>query len=83
MTTTHHTFCRICEALCGLEMDVHNGRITGVNVNLLAPDGPDSLEPESGMTRLTAIPVDVTPAAGPREPGDWSGIAPAPAGQTP
>ena len=27
MTTTHHTFCRICEALCGLEADVHDGKV--------------------------------------------------------
>jgi anaerobic selenocysteine-containing dehydrogenase len=50
-------------------------RTRGVNANLLAPDGPDSVERESGMTRLTAIPVDVTPAAGPQDPADWSGIS--------
>jgi hypothetical protein len=24
---THHTFCRICEALCGLEVDVEGGQV--------------------------------------------------------
>lgn len=48
----------------------------GVNVNLLAADGPEALEPLSGMARLTGIPVRIEPAAGPRATGDWSGIAP-------
>ena len=30
MTTTHHTFCRICEALCGLEIDVDQGRVVDI-----------------------------------------------------
>lgn len=51
-------------------------RTSGVNVNLLAADGPDRLERVSGMAHLTGIPVDVRPAAGPRAVGDWSGIAP-------
>jgi formate dehydrogenase len=34
----------------------------GVNVNILAADGPDNLEPVSGMVRLTGIPVEVTKA---------------------
>jgi len=49
-------------------------RTTGVNVNLLAADGVDSVEPVSGMSRLTGIPVRVEPAAGPSEPGHWSGV---------
>lgn len=49
-------------------------RTRGVNVNLLAADGPLRLEPFSGMAQLTAIPVDVTPAAGPLDPSNWSGI---------
>ena len=48
----------------------------GVNVNLLAADGPDEIERISGMAHLTGIPVEVTPAAGPRAIDDWSGIAP-------
>jgi anaerobic selenocysteine-containing dehydrogenase len=27
---THNTFCRICEALCGLEVDVDEGRIVDI-----------------------------------------------------
>ena len=49
-------------------------KTAGVNVNLLAADGPESLEPVSGMAQLTAIVVEVTPAAGPRDPRSWSGI---------
>lgn len=30
MKETHHTFCRICEALCGLEVDVEGGRVTDI-----------------------------------------------------
>jgi hypothetical protein len=30
MTETHHTFCRICESLCGLEVTVDDGRITKI-----------------------------------------------------
>ncbi len=39
---------------------------SGVNVNRVAPSGPRSLEPLSGMTRLCAIPVRVWPAASDR-----------------
>jgi anaerobic selenocysteine-containing dehydrogenase len=46
----------------------------GVNVNLLAADGPENLEPFSGMAQLTAIPVEVTPANGPKSKDDWSGL---------
>jgi formate dehydrogenase len=47
----------------------------GVNVNLLAPDGPNRLERVSGMAHLTGLPVDVKPADGPRDPTSWSGIS--------
>jgi len=30
MTRTTHTFCRICEALCGLQVTVENGRVVGI-----------------------------------------------------
>ncbi|MDJ0852128.1 MAG: hypothetical protein QNK04_27480, partial [Myxococcota bacterium] len=50
-------------------------RTTGVNVNLLAADGPDEIEKVSGMANLTGFPVEVRPAAGPLEPRSWSGIA--------
>ncbi len=46
----------------------------GVNVNLLAADGPQALEPLSGMVQLTAIPVQVRAAGGPQNPGEWSGM---------
>ena len=48
-------------------------RTRGVNVNLLAADGPDQLEPISGMAHLTGIPVEVRPAAGPQSSDSWSG----------
>jgi formate dehydrogenase len=50
-------------------------RAGGVNVNLLAADGPTNLEPLSGMAHLTAIPVEVRPAAGSLARDSWSGIA--------
>ena len=39
-------------------------RTRGQNANLLAGDGPDALEPLSGMARLTAIEVHVQKASG-------------------
>ena len=47
---------------------------TGVNVNILAADGPDNVEKVSGMVHLTGIPVEVTAAAGPLATDSWSGI---------
>jgi formate dehydrogenase len=49
-------------------------RTRGVNVNVLAADGPERIERLSGMAHLTAIPVDVRPAAGPQDPTSWSGL---------
>ncbi len=49
-------------------------KTSGVNVNLLAADGPDSLERVSGMAHLTGIPVEVRPAAGPQAADSWSGL---------
>ncbi len=49
-------------------------KTTGVNVNLLAADGPDKLERVSGMAHLTGILVDVRLAAGALNPHHWSGI---------
>ena len=46
----------------------------GVNVNLLAADGPGRIERVSGMARLTGIPVTVRPAAGPQDADRWSGL---------
>jgi formate dehydrogenase len=53
-------------------------RTTGVNVNLLAADGPGGIERVSGMAQLTGFPVEVRRAAGPLDPRSWSGIAPTP-----
>ncbi|HSN82476.1 MAG TPA: molybdopterin-dependent oxidoreductase [Polyangiales bacterium] len=49
-------------------------KTTGVNVNLLAADGPSRIERVSGMAHLTGFLVDVRPAAGPLNPNHWSGI---------
>ncbi len=46
----------------------------GVNVNLLAADGPAELERVSGMARLTGIPIEVQRASGPQDASDWSGL---------
>ena len=48
----------------------------GVNVNLLAADGPEQLERVSGMAHLTGIPIEVRRAAGPQDASDWSGLPP-------
>ncbi|MBW2524084.1 MAG: molybdopterin-dependent oxidoreductase [Deltaproteobacteria bacterium] len=45
----------------------------GVNVNLLAPDGPSSLDRPSGNALLNGIPVEVRLAAGPPDHRSWSG----------
>jgi formate dehydrogenase len=48
-------------------------KTAGVNVNLLASDGPGQLEKVSGMARLTGIPVQIAKARG-RQAHSWSGI---------
>ncbi len=53
-------------------------RTTGVNANVLAADGPENLDPVSGMAQLTGILVDVRPASGPVDGSDWTGL---PAGE--
>ncbi|MEM6290524.1 MAG: molybdopterin-dependent oxidoreductase [Myxococcota bacterium] len=50
------------------------GKTRGVNVNILAADGPDNLEPVSGMAHLTGIPVEVRAADGPADTRSWSGL---------
>ena len=52
-------------------------KTSGVNVNLLAADGPENVEGVSGMSQLTGILVEVAKAESPQDPDDWSGIAPA------
>lgn len=49
-------------------------RTRGVNVNLLAADGPGRLERISGMAHLTGIPVEVRRARGPQDERTWSGL---------
>ena len=51
-------------------------RTGGVNVNLLAADGPAAADPISGMAHLTGIPVEVELARGERDPTSWSGLPP-------
>lgn len=48
-------------------------RTKGVNVNILAADGPENLEFVSGMARLTGIEVTISPAKG-EYAHTWSGI---------
>ncbi|MCA6075439.1 molybdopterin-containing oxidoreductase family protein [Fulvivirga sedimenti] len=45
----------------------------GVNVNLLAKDGPDNIDRVSGMAHLTGIPVRIRKSDGDFQP-TWSGI---------
>jgi formate dehydrogenase len=47
----------------------------GVNVNILASDGPHALEAVSGMAHLTGIPVTIAPAVEPVAVDSWSGVA--------
>jgi anaerobic selenocysteine-containing dehydrogenase len=46
----------------------------GVNVNILASDGPEKIDPISGMANLTGIYVDVKPAEGELVENSWSGL---------
>jgi formate dehydrogenase len=52
-------------------------KTSGVNVNLLAADGPDHVEAISGMAQLTGIPIEVRAAPGEQHAGHWSGKLPA------
>ena len=49
-------------------------KLRGANVNILASDGPEGLEPLSGMAHLTGIPVKVVASQEPVNPNSWSGI---------
>jgi anaerobic selenocysteine-containing dehydrogenase len=46
----------------------------GVNVNILAADGPDKIDPVSGMSNLTGFYVEVIPAKGEQAGHSWSGL---------
>jgi formate dehydrogenase len=50
----------------------HANKTAGVNVNILAADGPDKLDKVSGMAHLTGIVVDVEAANGSLQ-ATWSG----------
>ncbi len=47
---------------------------SGVNVNLLARSGVAHVDPLSGMSTLTGLPVTVQPAADANVAANWSGI---------
>jgi anaerobic selenocysteine-containing dehydrogenase len=49
-------------------------KTTGVNVNLLALDGPDNVDPVSGMAHLSGFNVEIVKATGPLDPTSWSGL---------
>ena len=46
----------------------------GVNVNILAADGLDRIDPISGMANLTGISVTIEKASGDIAPHSWSGM---------
>jgi formate dehydrogenase len=48
---------------------------SGVNVNILAADGPDRIDKVSGMAHLTGIPVEIRKSDGPQAVNSWSGLA--------
>jgi formate dehydrogenase len=45
----------------------------GVNVNILAADGPQNIDRISGMAVLTGIFVNIRRAEEPQDAGSWSG----------
>lgn len=49
-------------------------RTTGVNVNILAADGIDHIEPVSGMSHLTGLDVTIDAFEGDLAPHSWSGL---------
>jgi len=46
----------------------------GVNVNILAADGPDKIEKVSGMANLTGFVVEISKSNGPQVENSWSGL---------
>lgn len=50
----------------------HANKLGGVNVNILAADGPEAIDKVSGMVHLTGIPVTIQKATAKPEP-TWSG----------
>lgn len=51
----------------------HANKTSGVNVNILAADGPEKLDKVSGMAHLTGIIVDIKPAQDILQ-ATWSGL---------
>lgn len=49
-------------------------RTKGVNVNILANDGPDQIDPVSGMAHLTGFYVQIAKADGGVAEESWSGL---------
>ena len=49
-------------------------KTTGVNVNILAPDGIDNVEKISGMSQLTGFVVQLEKHQGPLAEHSWSGL---------
>ncbi len=50
-------------------------KTSGVNVNILAPDGIDHIEKVSGMSQLTGFDVDIERYEGAIAQHSWSGLA--------
>jgi len=50
------------------------GKTKGVNVNILADDGPDKIDPISGMANLTGIHVSIEKAPARQAEHSWSGL---------
>ena len=50
------------------------GKTKGVNVNILAADGPGKIEKVSGMVHLTGFNVKIKKSDGPQHPKSWSGL---------
>jgi len=46
----------------------------GVNVNVLAADGPENIEKVSGMVNLTGFFVDIQASSSPQNEKSWSGL---------
>ena len=49
-------------------------RTTGVNVNILAADGIENIEPVSGMSQLTGLDVTIEKYDEELAPLSWSGL---------
>jgi formate dehydrogenase len=46
----------------------------GVNVNILAADGPENIEKVSGMVNLTGFFITIQPSSGQKSDNSWSGL---------